>query len=102
MRVEEFYQNRNKDWDLLNRLVSKGQTNISHLSPQEIQTLAALYRTVTSDLALAQRDFPRNQITSYLNQLIGQAHAVIYREEPLALKRLGRFIASGYPRLFRA
>jgi uncharacterized membrane protein SpoIIM required for sporulation len=101
MRVEEFYQNRNQDWDMLNRLVKQSQTNISQLSPKEIQTLAALYRTVTSDLAVAQRDFPRHQVTNYLNQLVGHAHAVIYREEPLAINRFTTFITKGFPRLYR-
>jgi uncharacterized membrane protein SpoIIM required for sporulation len=71
------------------------------LSETQVHDLARLYRATTSDLALAQRDFPRNQITAYLNQLVARAHAVVYRSEPLALKRLWQFAAVDFPRLFR-
>ena len=101
MRVDEFYQNRKKDWDQLDKLIARSQRNVAQLSPEEIQVLAALYRAVTSDLALAQRDFPRQSVTAYLNSLVGRAHSMIYRDEPLAFKRLIEFLKSGFPRLYR-
>jgi len=55
MRAEEFYQNRKNDWEALGKLVKQGQRDIARLSPKDIDRLAMLYRTVTSDLALAQR-----------------------------------------------
>jgi hypothetical protein len=64
-------------------------------------TWTQYYRQATSDLAMAQRDFPRHQVTGYLNQLVGRAHAVIYRDEPLQANRLSRFALRGFPRLFR-
>jgi len=101
MRAKELYELRQESWQRLNGLVEKSQKNIHALSPDEVRSLGRLYRETTSDLALAQRDFPRHQITDYLNQLVGRAHAVIYREEPLQLKRLVEFVFRGFPRLFR-
>ena len=66
-----------------------------------MQTLGRLYRVATSDLAVAQRDYPGHRITLYLNQLVGQAHGVLYRGEPVALRRIWRFIAAGYPHAYR-
>jgi uncharacterized membrane protein SpoIIM required for sporulation len=60
-----------------------------------------LYREVTSDLALAQREFPRHRVAIYLNQLVARGHAVIYRGEPLAWRRLKRYIAYTFPVTFR-
>jgi uncharacterized membrane protein SpoIIM required for sporulation len=71
------------------------------LSEAQVHDISRLYRAATSDLALAKRDFPRNEITVYLNQLVARAHAVVYRSEPLALKRLWHFVTKGFPRLFR-
>jgi uncharacterized membrane protein SpoIIM required for sporulation len=71
------------------------------LSEAQVRDIARLYRATTSDLALAKRDFPRNEITLYLNQLVARAHAVIYRSEPLALRNLWHFATTGFPRLFR-
>lgn len=101
MRVNEFYQSRRGDWETLSRLLDQSQKDISKLSESQVQDLARLYRATTSDLALAKRDFPRNEVTIYLNQLVARAHAVVYRSEPLALRRLGRFATTGFPRLFR-
>ncbi|MCI0394208.1 MAG: stage II sporulation protein M [Chloroflexi bacterium] len=101
MNVEQFYQSRQGDWKQLTGLLDRGQGNIHRLSPEEINTLGRLYRAATSDLALAQRDFPSHRITTYLNQLVGRAHAVIYRGEPMAGNRLWRFVSSGFPRIYR-
>ena len=101
MRVDEFYQSRKGDWETLSRLLDQGQKDMRGLSESQVRDMARLYRATTSDLALAKRDFPRNEITVYLNQLVARAHAVVYRSEPLALKSLWYFITKGFPRLFR-
>src|SRR3990172_9534255 len=101
MRVDEFYQSRKGDWESLSHLLDESRKDFKRLSEAQVRDLARLYRAATSDLALAQRDFPRNEITVYLNQLVARAHAVVYRSEPLALKRLWRFALTGFPRLFR-
>ena len=33
MRVDEFYQNRKKDWDQLDTLIARSQRNVAQLSP---------------------------------------------------------------------
>ena len=52
-------------------------------SSSDVEQLGQLYRIASSDLALAQRDFPKHAVTTYLNQLVAHGHAVIYRSEPL-------------------
>ena len=101
MRVDEFYQSRKSDWEALSHLLDLSQKDMSSLTESQVRDMARLYRAVTSDLALAKRDFPRNEIALYLNQLVARAHAVVYRSEPLALKRLWHFVFVGFPRLFR-
>jgi len=101
MRADEFYQSRKGDWETLSQLLDQSQKDMRGLSESQVRDMARLYRATTSDLALAKRDFPRNEITLYLNQLVARAHAVIYRSEPLALKNLWHFAATGFPRLFR-
>ncbi len=101
MRVDEFYQSRKGDWETLSHLLDQCQRDMHGLSEAQVRDMARLYRATTSDLALAQRDFPRNEVTVYLNQLVARAHAIVYRSEPLALKRLWHFATTGFPRLFR-
>lgn len=101
MNPDQFYKSRRADWKALSDLLDRSRSGIHELSSGEIDRLGALYRAVTSDLALAQRDFPRHQVTTYLNQLVARAHAVVYRGEPIALKRLLRFATRGFPRAYR-
>jgi uncharacterized membrane protein SpoIIM required for sporulation len=101
MRPEELYTTQKQNWTALDALIKHSQRQIGSLSPEDVQLLGRLYRQATSDLAMAQRDFPRHQVTSYLNQLVGRAHAVIYRDEPLQTNRLVNFALRGFPRVFR-
>ena len=101
MNADQFRKSRQAEWQALSNLVTRSQKGLRQLAPEDVTRLGRLYRAATSDLALAQRDFPRHPVTAYLNQLVGQAHAVIYQSEPLALSRLRRFITTGFPRAYR-
>ncbi len=70
------------------------------LSETELTELGRLYRLCTSDLAIAQRDFPEHELTRYLNQLISGAHGYVYGGEPIVLRHIGRFFARTFPALF--
>jgi uncharacterized membrane protein SpoIIM required for sporulation len=74
---------------------------MNRLTPQEVQEMGLLYRSVTSDLAVAHREFPRHQVTTFLNQLVARGHATIYQGEPLALRRLKHYVLVGFPAAFR-
>jgi len=101
MNMDELYQSRKKEWETLNELVERAQADARRLSTADIEKLASLYRAVSSDLALAKRDFPRHRITQYLNQMVARAHAVLYQGKPLAWNYLVEFALTGFPRLFR-
>jgi len=101
VRVDQFYQSRRDDWQTLSHLLDRCQQGTVQLLPQDVSRLGRLYQAATSDLALAQRDFPSHKVTSYLNQLVARAHAVIYRGEPVGRRRLLHFVTSGFPRAYR-
>jgi len=99
MQVDEFVANRQTDWARLSTLLDRG--GLRRLSAAELEELGILYRAATSDLALAQRDFDQHRVTTYLNQLVGRAHASVYRGEPFGWRRVVRFFALTFPRLYR-
>ncbi len=101
MNVDEFYQSRKQEWELLSTLVERAQKDARRLSTDDIEHLASLYRAASSDLALARRDFPRHRVTQYLNQLVARAHSILYQGEPLAWNWISDFFMRGFPRLFR-
>lgn len=101
MNLDTFLRQRRPAWQQLEELLDKTKNNIRALSPTEMATLGRLYRTATSDLAVAQRDFPQQRVTIYLNQLVSRAHNQIYQEEPLYRHKLVNFYRTDFPALYR-
>jgi uncharacterized membrane protein SpoIIM required for sporulation len=100
MRSEEFVDRRRGEWARLEELL-RGRGTGGVLNPSDAIALAALYRRATADLARAQRDWPDEQVTHYLNGLVGRGHGAIYRGAGPVLPRLARFYTSTLPRTFR-
>jgi len=101
MQIDVFIEKEKTGWARLEALTTRSRGNAEALSEAELYELGRLYQIATSDLALAQRDFPSHQITRYLNQLVGRTHAVLYREEPLRWQQLRRFYTQRFPQLYR-
>jgi len=102
MQFEQLVRLRKRDWERLETLLKRIEKDrVSSLSQAELVEFGQLYRSATSDLAIAQRDFPNNDVTVYLNQLVGRAHPVVYRGEPLIRRRLVEFYRYGLPQLYR-
>jgi uncharacterized membrane protein SpoIIM required for sporulation len=99
MQIDEFIASRQADWARLSALLDRG--GLRRLSALELEELGVLYRAATSDLALAQRDFSQHRVTTFLNQLVGRAHAAVYRGEPFGWRRVARFFTTTFPRLYR-
>jgi len=102
MRVETFIEANQANWELLTALVERAAGNgIRRMKADELEQLGELYRTATSDFALAQRDFAGHPVVSYLNQLVAKSHGVIYRGRPAAAWNMLEFFAVTFPRTFR-
>ncbi len=104
MNLDKFLQQRQDSWRRLEQLLDKvrdARSSDRAIAQAEIDDLGRLYRAATADLALAQRDFPAQQATAYLNGLVGRAHATLYRGQPLRRDALPRFYRTTFPRLYR-
>jgi uncharacterized membrane protein SpoIIM required for sporulation len=75
---------------------------LGSLEPHEVDELGRVYRQVISDLAIAQRDFPSDQMTEWLNGLAARAHLRLYRAPAPAWQSLGAFFSTQFARRFRA
>ena len=102
MTLEEFTSKKRPIWseleELLNRTRRRGAKNMSTI---QLNRLGYLYRRITSDLAVARRDFPDDRCVTYLNALASRAHANIYQTSPLKRNTIRHFFRFGFPALFR-
>jgi uncharacterized membrane protein SpoIIM required for sporulation len=101
MRAQEFVSRRRPEWERLESLLGAARRG-GGLRPRDAIALAALYRRATSDLARAQRDWPEEPVTRYLNGLVGRGHGTVYRGGGALLRRLWRFYSETVPRTYRA
>ncbi len=101
MNIETLIAKEKDGWAKLETLTKRTRGNAEALSQADLYELGRLYQIATSDLALAQRDFPNHPTTRYLNQLVGRTHAVLYRDEALRWQQLRRFYQQSFPQLYR-
>ena len=97
MTPTEFIAKKQKTWDELDELLNHSR----RASANQLNRLGYLYRRVTSDLAVARRDFPQDRCVPYLNALASRAHAAVYQTSPFKRDTLRQFLLFGFPKVFR-
>ena len=97
MRVTDFISKKQEAWKELEALLDRPQD----ANAAQLNRLGYLYRRVTSDLAVARRDFPQDRCVPYLNELASRAHATVYQTSPFKRGNLRQFLYFGFPTLFR-
>lgn len=102
MSVDQFTGTRRDGWQRLEALLPRIRGRRPRgLSADEVVAFGQLYRQATSDLAIAQRDYPYDRVTLYLNGLVARAHPQVYRGEALDRARFSSFYHTTFPRAFR-
>ena len=97
MTTTEFIAKKQKSWDELEALLNHARG----ANAGQLNRLGYLYRRVTSDLAVARRDFPQDRCVPYLNALASRAHSAVYQTSPFKRGTLRQFLLFGFPSLFR-
>jgi uncharacterized membrane protein SpoIIM required for sporulation len=95
-------EKRKPYWSRLEELVdrSKGR-GVRTFEHRELQELGLLYRQAAADLATAREDAASRPLATYLNQLLGRAHNLIYMGRRPGMSGFVRFYAQTFPRVFR-
>src|SRR5438105_9682222 len=102
MTVDRFVEDRRARWARLGNLSSEANGRVERLAPSDVLELGRLYRSASSDLAVARRDFALDAATERLNDLVATAHALVYSEAPTSGRRLRRFFLHELPSSVRA
>jgi uncharacterized membrane protein SpoIIM required for sporulation len=101
--LSHFTASRQAGWAELERLLARSEGNgLRRFGASDIEALARAYRLVVSDLAVAQRDFPDDQLTVWLNGLAARAHLRLYRAPAGSWTTIGSFFWTDFARRFRA
>jgi uncharacterized membrane protein SpoIIM required for sporulation len=101
MLAEDFITTKKPTWERLTSLLDQARAGLTALSAEDLVELGRLYRTVTSDLAVARRDYAGHRVTEYLNGLVARAHGTIYQRRAAGRRGLRTFFWETFPRAFR-
>ena len=97
--LNQFIEQRRPQWLRLEELLARSEGNgLRRMSAAELDDLGRSYRQVVSDLAIARRDFPDDELTATLNALAARAYLRLYRAPPSTWRRLGAFFTTGFAR----
>src|SRR3981189_2978156 len=101
--LNHFTASRQPRWAELEGLLARSEGNgLRSFDADQIEALARAYRQTVCDLAIAQRDFPEDQLPSWLHRLASRAHLRLYRAPAPSWRRLGGFFWTDFARRFRA
>jgi uncharacterized membrane protein SpoIIM required for sporulation len=102
MTVDRFVEDRRARWARLGNLIFDANGRVERLAPDDVLELGRLYRSASSDLAVARRDFALDAATERLNDLVAAGHALVYSEAPTSGRRLRRFFLHELPASVRS
>ncbi len=103
MTLDAFIATRRDRWAELEAMLQRSRRGRLRDTPASaLERFGALNREAASDLAIARRDFPDDDVTTYLNDLCARAHPLMYRSPPARPRDVLRWLAVGIPRAFRA
>jgi uncharacterized membrane protein SpoIIM required for sporulation len=100
--IDRFVEDRRARWARLGNLIFEANGRVERLAPDDVLELGRLYRSASSDLAVARRDFSLDAATERLNDLVAAGHALVYSEAPTSGRRLRRFFLQDLPASVRA
>ncbi len=95
MKLERFLSERGPAWRELQALLQKAGGKPERLGPTRFRRAATLYRSATSDLALARRLWPREPVVRSLESIVASGYALVYESHPRTWSP-HRFLAQGY------
>ncbi|HME11552.1 MAG TPA: stage II sporulation protein M [Candidatus Acidoferrum sp.] len=101
MISNRWLEKRKPYWARLDQLVERCSRGVGSLNHSELQELGLLYRQTASDLATVREDASARQLASYLNQLLGRSHNLIYLGHKAKVSGLVHFYRDAYPQAFR-
>src|SRR5437588_135638 len=75
--IDRFVEDRRARWSRLGQLVQNARGRVARLDGEEVLELGRLYRSATSDLAVARRDFADDAATERLNDVVTTVRVAI-------------------------
>jgi uncharacterized membrane protein SpoIIM required for sporulation len=103
IRERIYVERRHEGWERLEALIAEcDRKGLQALSAAELQELALLYRSITTDLAAAKSRGYSAELVAYLNRTTARAYAIVHAGTARAgWSNVATFFAETFPREVR-
>lgn len=100
MDLKSFIKRHRSDWDRLEQsLIVVTKRKRKTLTSDKLDEFQLLYQKASHHLSYSQTHFPNEEITLYLNELVGKAHNALYRDQVTSLYQIRKFFGQTFIRL---
>lgn len=102
MDERSFVEQKKGSWDKLSGELDRVRlSGAKSLTREQLLGLGAKYRALVSDLSFARTQGASDGLVTYLNELAGRAHGVVYVSKSARLSGIVGFILRDFPAVFR-
>lgn len=91
MNAKEFVKKHKADWKELEELLNRMRKRKSAVEGPDIDRFYRLYQKGAQNLSYAQTQFPKADVTNYLNGLVAQAHNLLYKDQMSSMGQVRHF-----------
>ena len=100
MKEDKFIKDNIDTWRRLETTLKKLQSkSYGKFDNSELDDFVSLYNRACAHLSYSRTNYGNTETTTYLNRLVGSAHALIYSTRTSSLKKLMNFILKEFPSL---
>ncbi|MUT64627.1 stage II sporulation protein M [Paenibacillus sp. NEAU-GSW1] len=97
MEIRRFIREYKPLWTELDELLLMFEGGRKRtVAAEHIDRLTRLYKTVSGHLAYSQTNYPKDEITTLLNQLVSRAHHSLHSEQWKGANRIGAFFKTQF------
>ncbi len=93
MQLNQFIKQNRRDWEQLEKMITQLH---KQKTSEIIEEFQHTYQKVARQLSYSQTYFPNEDVTNYLNELVGKAHNVLYQSQHSSWKQAYHFFSSKF------
>lgn len=102
MTEEQFIQINSNTWKELESYFPKlNKKGVKALPSDEIKRFLHIFRLSSHHLAYVRTHFPKSNLETYLNSLVGKSHSHVYAVRKISPGSFIRYISYGFPELLK-
>ncbi len=99
MELKTFIQKHRDQWNRLEQSLQEVTKGGRAKNPEKLEQFLSSYQKVSHHLSFCQTYYPNEEITTYLNELVGKAHAILYRDQVNSSQQIKTFFGQTFIRL---